>query len=297
LVEVLVVVGVLALLVGLLLPAVQRVRHAAARAVSINHQKQIALAIHGFAATHKGDLPTIDGRPKRQFIPDLNMWGNTLHERVFINILPHLGVPYDFRQQLPHYVNEYINPSDPSRRPTPDVPSGIGFQGQCYPANAQVFVGWPNLNRTIPDGLAHTVILAEHYHICRPAQYFAYGMDTANARNGPRRATFADGGPLLSGANQGDVFPVTDPATRTTRPSRPGATFQAVPRVWEYEVSGQPRPPQAGECDPSLPQTPFAAGLLVALADGSVRTVRPGVSPEVFWGAVTPAGGEVLADW
>jgi hypothetical protein len=33
--------------------------------------------------------------------------------------------------------------------------------------------------------------------------------------------------------------------------------------------------------------------LPVALFDGSVRTIRPGVSPEVFWAAVTPAGGEV----
>jgi hypothetical protein len=33
--------------------------------------------------------------------------------------------------------------------------------------------------------------------------------------------------------------------------------------------------------------------LPVALFDGSVRTMRPGVSPELFWATVTPAGGEV----
>jgi hypothetical protein len=38
--------------------------------------------------------------------------------------------------------------------------------------------------------------------------------------------------------------------------------------------------------------------MIVALADGSVRTIHPGISPETFWAAVTPAGGEVLgADW
>jgi hypothetical protein len=34
------------------------------------------------------------------------------------------------------------------------------------------------------------------------------------------------------------------------------------------------------------------AGLLAAMFDGSVRTIRPGVSEETFWAAVTPAGGE-----
>jgi hypothetical protein len=44
------------------------------------------------------------------------------------------------------------------------------------------------------------------------------------------------------------------------------------------------------------PQTPFSAGLPVALFDGSVRTIRPGVRPEVFWAMVTPAGGEVFIE-
>jgi hypothetical protein len=37
--------------------------------------------------------------------------------------------------------------------------------------------------------------------------------------------------------------------------------------------------------------------MLTALADGSVRQLRPTIDPAVYWGAVTPAGGEVLADW
>jgi hypothetical protein len=38
--------------------------------------------------------------------------------------------------------------------------------------------------------------------------------------------------------------------------------------------------------------------MLVALVDGSVRGLSPGIQPETYWAAVTPAGGEVLgADW
>ncbi len=34
--------------------------------------------------------------------------------------------------------------------------------------------------------------------------------------------------------------------------------------------------------------------MLVALADGSVRTLRVGIAESVFWGMVTPAAGEVI---
>ena len=90
---------------------------------------------------------------------------------------------------------------------------------------------------------------------------------------GTRRATFADKG-------WHDVLPVTD-ASRTTRPSVPGKTFQVRPRPEEV--------------DPSILQATFRGGLTVALFDGSVRAVAPGVHESAFWGFVTPAGGEVVS--
>jgi prepilin-type N-terminal cleavage/methylation domain-containing protein len=242
LIECLVVIAIIAILIGVLLVAIVKVRDAGHRAESTNNLKQIMLAVQNYAAQHQRQLPNIDGMdPNRKL-------------SVLAALLPYLDQQ---NAGSDSQIRVFLSPADPTLGDTSDG----GVIVSSYGANALVFLPRFRHPDSIPDGPSNTIGFAEHYANCGGNPFGVY-FTTVGLGNWPHRATFAD---------------VLDVGPGST------AIYQCAPR--------------SADCNPALPQTPHSGGMLVGLMDSSVRQVSPSISPATFWGAVTPAGKEVLDDW
>jgi hypothetical protein len=208
--------------------------------------------------------------------------------------MPYIEQGNLYREFLTHgmssdfLVKLYVSPADP----TVGNAKGLG----SYAANAQIFNGQPIFPSMFTDGTSNTIAFAEHSAQGCGRTVFMWLKSTPTEipppSNDIHRPAFADGGPVVWLSNPApslrsilnDLYPVVGGSPPRTVASVPGLTFQVRPRP--------------SECNPRVAQTPHSGGMLVALADGSVRTLAPGMSEETYWGAVTPGGGEVFgSDW
>jgi prepilin-type N-terminal cleavage/methylation domain-containing protein/prepilin-type processing-associated H-X9-DG protein len=133
LIELLVVIAIIAILVGLLLPAVQKVREAAARTKCANNLKQIGMAVHNFEGA-------------RGYLPPSGSWDTSKSTAFFIGepasvlarILPYIEQAALYQQlnlnvslqSQPRVTGQridiYLCPSDPNGRPDPTASSVDG---------------------------------------------------------------------------------------------------------------------------------------------------------------------------
>ncbi len=300
LVELLVVVAIIGVLVGLLLPAVQQVRAAAARAACANHLKQLALAAHNHAAA-VGHFPAGRGTPAplafsahARLLPYLEQGG--IDARLDYTQPPasYTAGPlsYDGSRNFPAASSDVRVFRCPADASGPKVP-GSEYGATNYPANAGTganagtlasadgvfFTGSAVRIVDITDGTSQTALFGD-----RPLGDGPGGTD-------PRRG-------VIELPGNADPTPAACGGAAFNRDRGAKWVFGNYGNTL-YNHADSPDP-AAADCTNATQQkgrmaarSLHSGGVNLALADGGVRFVRSGIDAAAWRALGSRAGGEV----
>jgi prepilin-type N-terminal cleavage/methylation domain-containing protein len=294
LIELLVVIAIIAILIGLLVPAVQKVRDAAARIQSENNLKQMCLALHNANDTYSKLPPSYGYYPG--VVDGTGNGGNWGVQPARHGSLQYFILPYIEQDNLyktcpggdswfidsgnggpPGGVKTFVSPADTAYTSLHSSNNG-NRPATSYSSNAYVFnpgngvgtTNWDSWNatsaRTIvtayPDGTSNTIAFTESYVNCNGC-----GKIWTESNSGQCSNDFNGG--WFGSYNSGNPF-----------------TYYP-----------QFKPP-ASQCDTSKVQGHHTGGILVGLGDGSSHVVSVAISPATWRSACLPDDGIPLgSDW
>jgi prepilin-type N-terminal cleavage/methylation domain-containing protein/prepilin-type processing-associated H-X9-DG protein len=325
LIELLVVIAIIAILIGLLLPAVQKVREAAARLQCINNLKQIGLAMHSYHGVYSCLPPGYtDGNTDPNSTPDNDVgpgWGWAASLLPYMEQDP-LFKRIDFTQTVGAGVNTQVSqtalrifqcPSDGFQQPVPVYDSNFDTPvATVAHSNYVACAGWEECFGTaggnpLPGPSADG--LAGLYGIAGRGAFYRNSNTTFN------QVTDGLSNTIFAGERSGNHAPATwtgaipggrCPAWMASTPVMPYAPPPGAP----YDNADFGEAFVLAHCNAThLPNADFpifdpdtfysrhTGGCNFLMGDGSVRFITTGVDPTTYQALSTIAGGETLKDF
>jgi prepilin-type N-terminal cleavage/methylation domain-containing protein len=327
LIELLVVIAIIAVLIGLLLPAVQKVREAAARTSCINQMKQLALAAQGYASKSGGKLPPgVDHRPFGERSTSL-----------FVELLPHMDQEnVQAKWNFTNLAANYGGAGTPAAAAIPMLvcpaagatanPVGFGssqlgistYVGnggtRSFPPNQATYDGLfhrsdpaaPNKIGRIPldeiaDGTSNTLLFVER--VIGDGAFDSWQKASFVPTPVPALGAFSSY--CVWSAPLTDSNPNASTALACVSASAFGGFNVGYPRTY-VPPPPSPGPPPVENWDSQKDDfwrriagmgSKHPGGAVVSVADGSAKFLLSDVSPAIFAALFTRQGKEVVASW
>jgi len=320
LIELLVVIAIIGILMALLLPAIQKIREAAASIKSGNNLKQIGLAMHTYNDTNRALPATVGWQPT--LTPGATYMENGTYGSALFQIFPYIEQDnlYNASKQTTNYIYgstlysysysssnftykysytaltyNYVTPAVTFRNGgsivstpvklfmadnDPSLSPSYGYSS--YLLNDALFKVGGSISQ-ITDGASQTIMVAEGYANCYGYSYTS-AASSYSYTYGLRYAYYTyyyDYSYNYYYSYNYPGYSYTFSETETLSPK-----FEPVPG---QTFQARPTP---SACNGSLPQGLSSGSIQVLMADGSVRRVQQSVSAASWAAALTPSGGD-----